>query len=176
MNNKEKLLWITRTAIFIAILLVLQAVSKPMGQYVTGSLVNLVLILSVLLGGLWCGVTVAILSPFFAFMVGIGPAFPPLLPFIMLGNLTLVLVWQLLAGKAKSKTLVAAVLAALAKFSVLYLCIVQLAIPHILRLQPPQSVALSASFSFPQLITALVGGLAAVAFLPTLRKALRVLF
>ena len=178
MSNREKILWITRKAVFIAVLVVLQAVTKPLGQYVTGSLVNLVLVLSVMLGGLWCGATVALLSPVFALLVGIGPAFPPLLPFIMLGNLTLVLVWHLLAGKAEAKTLVtrslvATAVAALAKFTVLYLGIVQLAIPYILQLEPQQVIVLSASFSFPQLITALFGGLVASAVLPTLRKALR---
>ena len=178
MSNKEKIVWITRTAVFIAVLVVLQAVTKPAGQYVTGSLVNMVLVLSVMLGGLWCGATVALLSPVFALLVGIGSAFPLLLPFMMLGNLTLVFVWHLLAGKAGAKTLVtrsfvATAVAALAKFAVLYLGIIQLAIPYLLQLQPQQIKVLSASFSFPQLITALIGGIAASAVLPTLRKALR---
>jgi hypothetical protein len=42
----KRILFITKTALFLAILLVVQFFSKPLGQYVTGSLVNLVLIIS----------------------------------------------------------------------------------------------------------------------------------
>ena len=68
---KKKTLWLTETAMLIALLIVLQAVTKSWGQIVTGSFVNTVLALSVLTVGLWSGVTVAALSPFFAFMLGI---------------------------------------------------------------------------------------------------------
>ena len=76
----KKILWITETAVMIAVLVALQWITKPMGQFVTGSCVNLVLGISTLVGGLWCGATVAVLSPFFAFVVGIGPAFLPIVP------------------------------------------------------------------------------------------------
>lgn len=74
----KKTLWITETAVMIALLVALQWATKPLGQFVTGSCVNLVLGVSVLVGGLWCGLTVALVSPFFAFLLGIGPAFLPL--------------------------------------------------------------------------------------------------
>ena len=70
----KKTLWITETAVMIALLVALQWATKPLGQFVTGSCVNLVLGVSVLVGGLWCGLTVALVSPFFAFLLGIGPA------------------------------------------------------------------------------------------------------
>lgn len=177
MQNKGKILWITQTAIFIALLVVLQAMTKPLGQYVTGSMVNLVLILSVMLAGASSGLTVAALSPVFAFVLGIGPAFPPLIPFIILGNVTLVLVWHFVAGRAKSDklvmlSLVALVCGAVAKFAVLYIGVVKIAIPLLLHLPEKQAAVLSASFSFPQLVTACIGGAIALLVLPVLRKAL----
>ncbi|MDL2323745.1 hypothetical protein LJC61_01160 [Ruminococcaceae bacterium OttesenSCG-928-A16] len=176
MNTKQRILWITRTAIFIALLVVAQGFSKPLGQYVTGSLVNLVLILSVLLGGLASGVTVAALSPVFAFFLGIGPALVPVIPFVMLGNIALVVVWHFIAGKATRvlpQYLVALVVAALAKFLVLYLGVVVLVVGVLLNLPQQQAAVLSATFSFPQLITAGIGGAVASLIVPIVKKALR---
>ena len=68
-----------------------------MGQYVTGSLVNLILIASGLMCGLWGGLAVAVLSPICAFFIGIGPAFPQVVPAVALGNAVLVLLWVLIA-------------------------------------------------------------------------------
>lgn len=177
MNTKQKVLWITRTAIFIALLVVAQAFSKPMGQMVTGSLVNLILILSVLLGGLACGIAAALLSPLFAFFLGIGPALVPVLPFVMLGNTVLVLLWHFVAGKANKfsiiRYLVALALGAVLKFAVLYLGIVVLLVGLLLPLPEAQATVLSAAFSYPQFITAAIGGAAALLLAPVLKKALR---
>ena len=82
----KKTLWITETAVMIALLVALQWATKPLGQFVTGSCVNLVLGVSALVGGLWCGLTVALVSPFFAFLLGIGPAFLPIVPMVAVGN------------------------------------------------------------------------------------------
>lgn len=175
MSTKQKILWITRTAIFIALLIVVQAFSKPLGQYVTGSLVNFILILSVLLGGLAGGVSVALISPVFAFLLGIGPALPPVIPFVMLGNLTLVLIWHFVAGKASHvlpRYPIALVAAAAAKFAVLYFGIVVVLVGMLLNLPEKQAAVLTASFSLPQLITASIGGVAAILVVPALKKAL----
>ena len=174
----KRVLWITRTAIFLALLVVLQAVTRPMGQYVTGSLVNMVLILAVMLGGLWSGVCVAALSPWAAFLVGVGPAVPQVLPVVMLGNVALVLCWYFIAGRSKAKNtlvprIIALVVGACAKFMLLYGGIVVVVIPIILKLPEPKASVLSAAFSFPQLITAGIGGAIAILLLPVLQKALK---
>ena len=84
-------LWITETAAMTALLIVLQIATKAAGQYVTGTCVNAVLAVSVLTVGLWSAVAVALLSPFFAFLLGIGPQLLPIVPSIALGNLVFVL-------------------------------------------------------------------------------------
>jgi len=53
--------WITLTASFTALLIGFQAFTAPLGQFVTGSLVNLVLVVSVMTCGLASGLTVALL-------------------------------------------------------------------------------------------------------------------
>ena len=57
---KNKTYWIAETAVMIALLVALQWATKPLGQFVTGSCVNLVLGVSTLVGGVWCGAVVAI--------------------------------------------------------------------------------------------------------------------
>ena len=48
----KKVRWITETAVMLALLVTLQALTKPLGQLVTGSCVNAVLAVSVLLAGI----------------------------------------------------------------------------------------------------------------------------
>ena len=84
---------ITETAVMTALLVALQAATASLGnQFVTGSCVNAVLALTILLVGLWSGAAAAALSPFFAFLLGIGPQLLPIVPAIAAGNL--VGAWQ----------------------------------------------------------------------------------
>ena len=57
----KKIRWITETAIMLALLVTLQALTKPAGQFVTGSCVNVVLAMAALVGGLWSGLTIALI-------------------------------------------------------------------------------------------------------------------
>ena len=175
MNNREKTLWITRTAVFLALLVVMQAVTAPLGNtIVTGTLVNALLAVSVMTCGVMSGATVAVVSPILAKLVGIGPLWA-LIPFIALGNIVFVLAWHFLGRRtgrnpyASGATAVAA--AAAAKFLVLYLGIVRVAVPVLLGLPEPQASVVSHMFSLPQLVTALLGGLVALPVVRVLRKA-----
>lgn len=158
-----------------ALLIVLQAATKPAGQYITGTCVNAVLAVSALAVGLWSGIAVALLSPVFAFLLGIGPQLPPVVPAIMAGNLVFVVLLGLLAGGRELPPLwrraAAWLLAAGAKFAVLYLLVVKL-LCTALPLKEPQIAAFTVMFSYPQLVTALAGGAAALALTPPLRRAL----
>lgn len=165
---------ITRTAAFIALLVVLQAATAPLGNTIlTGTLVNALLIVSVRLCGIWSGGFVAILSPVMAKMVGIGPLWS-LIPFIALGNMTFVLAWHFpwkgLPGPGYLKEILSLIAAASAKFAVLYLGIVRLAVPLVLKLPQPQAAVVSGMFSLPQLVTALLGGAVALPILGALKK------
>ena len=179
---KRKLRWITETAIMLALLVTLQALTKPMGQLVTGSFVNAVLAVSVLVGGLWCGVTVAVISPVLAYLLSIAPQILTV-PAIMVGNAVFVLLLHFLAdpsGKNLVKQGIAWVTAALAKFAALYAIVVWVICGVLAEsllasgaLKQPMLKALPATFSWPQLITALIGGAVALLIVPTLRKALK---
>lgn len=171
----RRVLYITETAVMTALLIVVQAVTKPAGQYVTGTCVNAVLGVSVLAVGLWSGVTVALLSPFFAFLLGIGPQLFPIAPSIAVGNLVFVLLLGLLAGGRELpvwRKAVAWVTAAAAKFAVLYVLVVKV-LCTVLTLPEPQVATFTVMFSYPQLVTALAGGGIALLLTPLLRRALK---
>ena len=177
----KKIRWITETAVMLALLVSLQALTKPMGQLVTGSCVNAVLAVSALVGGLSCGLTVALISPVLAFLLGIAPQILTV-PAIMVGYCVFVVLLHLLAdksGKNILKQVIAWAVAAGAKFAALYAIVVGL-ICGILSegllasgvMKAPMLTALPATFSWPQLFTALIGGAVALAITPVLRKAL----
>lgn len=172
----RRTLYITETAVMTALLIVLQAVTRPAGQYVTGTCVNAVLALSALAVGLWSGITVALLSPFFAFLLGIGPQLFPIVPSIAVGNLVFVLLLALLAGGREDVPLwrlgSAWLAAAFAKYIVLYLLVVKL-LCAVLPLREQQAAMFTVMFSYPQLVTALAGGGIAVLLTPLIRRALR---
>jgi hypothetical protein len=176
MDNKRNLLWITRTAVFIAMLIVLQITTAPLGNmFVTGSIVNLLLIVSVMACGLASGLAVAAISPVMAKFFGIGPLWS-LIPFIAVGNIVLVLLWHFIGhqsvGRKYAAYIMALLCAAVSKFLVLYIGIVQIAVPVFLDLPEQQAAVISKMFSIPQLVTALVGGTFAIILFPRLKKAI----
>ena len=177
----KKLRWITETAIMLALLVSLQALTKGFGQLVTGSCVNAILAISVLVGGLSSGITVALVSPVLAFLLGIAPQILTV-PAIMAGNTVYVVLLYVIAGNSKNivRKVVAWVVAAAAKFAALYAIVVGL-ICGVLSsnllaagvMKEPMLKALPATFSWPQLFTALIGGAVALLIVPVLRKALK---
>ena len=150
----KRVLWLTETAALTALLIILQTVTKPAGQYVTGSCVNAVLAVSALAVGVGSGLTVALLSPFFAVFVA--------LLGLLAGGRDLPL-WRS-AG--------AVLAAAVCKFGALYLLVVKL-LCTVLPLKEPQIAAFTVMFSYPQLVTALAGGAVGLLLAPVLRRALK---
>lgn len=174
-TTRQRTLWITQTAMLIALLVALQFATSSLGQYVTGSCVNVVLAISALAAGLWSAVVVALLSPFFAYLLNIGPQLLPVVPAIAVGNLVFVLILYLSAGKNKYSALQGVttwLAAASAKSVVLYLLVVQL-LCNVLTLKDAQIATFTTMFSINQQITALIGGGVALLITPVLRKALR---
>jgi len=146
-NNKIK--FITRTGILLAVALVVQMGGFP--QPITGPLINTVLYLAALLVGSWGGIIIGVCTPVIAFMRGILPApLGPMIPFIALGNGVLVIVFSLLKGKNK---IFGIIIASLAKYLILFT-----AVSYIVDV--PDKIA--QIMSLPQLFTALSGGVIAM--------------
>ena len=178
----KKIRWITETAVMLALLISLQAITKPMGQLVTGSCVNAILAVATLVAGLSSGLTIALISPVLAFLLGIAPQILTV-PAIMIGNSIYVVLLSALAdksGKNLIKQVIAWLVAAAAKFAALYAVVVWLICGVLSEnllasgmLKAPRLKALPATFSWPQLFTALIGGAVALLIVPVLRKALK---
>ena len=189
---KNKIRWITETAVMLALLICLQWVGsfvpdQMTKQLITGSLVNCVLAVTVLVAGMGSGITVALISPICAFLFGIAPNFVTVAP-IMVGNVCYVVLLRLIIGKSLKplwKQPVALVSAAVVKFGVLYLLVVRLIcgiasnallgkkIGEVVVLAPPMLKMLPTMFAWPQLATALIGGTLAMLVVPVIRKALK---
>lgn len=189
---KNKIRWITETAVMLALLICLQWVGsfvpdQMTKQLITGSLVNCVLAVTVLVAGMGSGITVALISPICAFLFGIAPNFVTVAP-IMVGNVCYVVLLRLIIGKSLKplwKQPVALVSAAVVKFGVLYLLVVRLIcgiasnallgkkIGEVVVLAPPMLKMLPTMFAWPQLATALIGGTLALLVVPVIRKALK---
>ena len=149
-----------------------------MGQIVTGSCVNAVLAVTALLVGLGGGLTVALVSPVCAYLLGIAPNLVAV-PAIMVGNAVFVVALKLLCGKALWRQITAWLVAAAAKFGTLYILVVVLICGPLSGslleagvMKKPMIAVMTASFSWPQPITALIGGALALALVPVLKKAL----
>ncbi|MFW6308716.1 MAG: ECF transporter S component [bacterium] len=148
--NKEKsrTQWLTRTAIMLAIALVFQL--GGFHQFITGPVVNMVLYFSALVLGAGSGVVIGLLTPLIAFLVGILKA--PLvliIPFIMAGNALLVIIFYLLKEKS---IFLGVIVASLAKF---------LLLGGAVRLIVDVPEKVGQAFFYPQLVTALAGGVLA---------------
>lgn len=187
----KKVRWITETAVMLALLISLQWVGsfvpdQMTKQLITGTMVNCVLAVTALVAGLSSGITVALISPVCAFLFGIAPNFITVLP-IMIGNCCYVALLSLIIGKARKfgwQQPVALASAAVVKFGVLYLLVVKVIcgvasgsllgkkIGETVLLAPPMLKMLPTMFAWPQLVTALTGGIIALAIVPVLRKAL----
>ena len=175
MNSKLDVRGLACAAVFTALLIASQAATAPLGNtIITGSLVNAILAITAVVCAARYSIAVAVVSPFLAMLFGIGPARWELIPFIALGNAVLVLAWYFVT-RHKSYNLVrfmiAAAIAAVLKFVVLYVGVTKIAVPFILALPAPAAATISAMFSVPQLITASIGGAIAVVASPLILRA-----
>lgn len=168
---------ITRTAILLALTVLFQSLRVLMpfmpaniSQYVIGSLVNLCLIVAAVVVGIRGGCVIAVVAPLIAFFQGFTPS-PILVAPIALGNLVLVVVVALLYDKNQLTALAAG---AVLKFVTLYLGVVRIVVPLLLPdVNEKIKAVLSVQFSWPQLITASIGGILAVIILPVLKKTIK---
>ena len=178
MNNKVR--WLVFTAMMVALCVAFQfirvlfpvlsalPISGPFtaAQLVVGALVNLVLIIATWHVGFWSGASVSVLSTLIAFMQGQLP-FPQMIIAVALGNMTLCLIVWLL--RRPGQRLPGVVAGAALKTGVLWLLVTQVMVAF----APNEKIAgvISVMFSWPQFITALVGGALALLIYPRVARA-----
>ena len=166
---------IAKTGVLLALLIVIQVALKPAGQLFVGSGVNLVLIASVYLVNTSSAVLLAILSPITATILGQN-AFPAFIPFIIVGNLILVLIWHFLVkqfGNTAEKIgqkVIALILGAGVKAVFMYLAIAVLMAKVILKAPAPKQQLIGTMMGTMQFIAAIIGGILAILIIPALLK------
>lgn len=170
MNNfyfgkaKNKVHFICISAILLGLTIALQFISSLLGQQViTGSIVNMMLLLSSLFVGLIGSSLIGLLTPLIGFILGF-QANIVMVPFISIANLIYILIFstvvRLLSNKnsisSALKDIIAIVLCSVFKFCFMYFIELKLIIPLLFSNIPE---ALKISFGILQLITASIGGL-----------------
>ena len=153
---------LTKTGVLLALTLAFQIFLQTYAQPVVGPLVNMMLILTVLLVGTIPAIVIGCLTPLVAFLVGIMPLMP-VVPFIMVGNALMVLLFSFTRNKLTDYGALA--LGAFGKFAFLAFSVRYLLILFLPQV-PPRLVA---ALSLPQLYTALIGGLIAIILAKRLR-------
>ncbi len=130
----------------------------PQNQWITGTIVNALLFLAVWRVGMLNAVLVAALPSSIALGRGLLPApMAVLIPYIIFSNVILIVAFFAL----KKHPLVGVVAASVAKFSFLFAIT-----SHLVKIASP----LLAMMQWPQLFTALAGGLIAVGLVSAVRK------
>lgn len=134
-------------------------------QFVTGTIVNASLLASVVLFGLPGALLLCFIPSVVSLFAGLLPwVMAPMIPFIIMGNILLIWVFDLLR---KKNFFLGVVPGALLKFSFLFLTS-----NYLIHFFVKSAVAskIAAMMSWPQLVTALLGGVVAYLIINKIKK------
>ncbi|MBU1033614.1 hypothetical protein KKI22_01535 [Patescibacteria group bacterium] len=137
-------------------------------QFLTGPIINALLILSFIYLGKSKALFLALIPSTVALSRGLLPlALAPMVPFIMISNCLYIIIFAKLQAKSQTKNFLAILLAALAKTTFLFV-ISKLLMEKILVAALASKIAMM--MSWPQLWTAVVGGIMALLISQALQK------
>lgn len=168
--SQIKILTLDRKQFFVLtqfIILVGMATIAPLfsQQMVAGPIINATLFISVMLLGIEKTILVGLIPSLIALSVGLlPPMLAPMIPFIMAGNTLLIMVF----GYLKEKNYWLGIISASILKFIFLASTSEIVINLLLKKEIASKVALM--MSWPQLLTALIGGLLAYLFLKTIKK------
>ncbi|MCX6063792.1 MAG: hypothetical protein NTV26_06400 [Caldiserica bacterium] len=161
--------YITRAAIVLALTIAFQFAIRELipsappfnfvNLFLVGSVVNLGLLLATETTGLWAGIVIALAAPVTAWIQQHLPS-PTMIPAVMAGNLILVIVYWLATWKGSRrswKRWLGLLVGAAAKMAFLYYAI-GVIVGTLSALPPVMATFVRFSFSWPQFVTAVIGG------------------
>jgi len=163
------------TALMLALCIVSQFF-KNLSVYITGPIINLILLITLLYAGRGCAFVLSVITPITAFMITGSPimaAMPVVMVGVMAGNAIYVWVFDI-AQQLWKKMYVSAVVASVAKGALMGVSISLLILPLLGPSSGLPEKALSVArttFSVTQLVTALIGGVVACIIWPMIKKA-----
>ncbi len=165
----RKSLVIARIGIMLALTLALQYISGLAGiQLLTGSVVNMMLIIAVMMTGLIGGVLIGLITPYIGFLLGLSGNVL-LTPFIGIANALYIslfaIVLKLFKGEyGDSKSIVGQgvgiIFGAFVKFAFLLYIVFPILLPLVMAKVPP---ALETMLGITQFFTAMLGGIFGIA-------------
>jgi hypothetical protein len=153
--NRESLLKISQFSIFLTVMIIAPMIGN---QFITGSIVNSLLLISTMSLGLSSAILLSFLPSAISLSLGFLPwVMAPMVPFIVLGNILFVYAFNYLR---KHNYWLGAISGSFLKFALLFF-----ASNVVISLFIKQAVAskIAVMMSWPQLITALLGSM--IAFL-----------
>ena len=168
---------LTLTALLLALCIASQFL-KNTSVYLTGPVINCILILSAVFCGLWSAAALSFITPLTSWLITGSPlmsAIPLIVPCVMAGNIILtVTVWLSVRKSRRTRALLlGTLLGAAAKAAFMGGTISLLLLPLLggaSGLPAPALASARVTFSLTQLITALLGGVPAVLIAPTLAR------
>jgi hypothetical protein len=167
MENRSRVLPVRKEAILALIILIGVAMLAPIlfkQQLITGTIVNATLIIGVCWLGVRESLIIGLVPSSVALAIGLlSPALAPMVPFIIIGNALLVLSFALLR---KYSFWVGILAGSVLKFVFLY---GTSAVIAGLWLNKTVAPAVAQMMSWPQLVTALAGGVVAFGFIRMLK-------
>jgi len=156
-TNKKIALYAVQFVLFVAIVTIAPLIKQ---QFIVGPIVNAVLFISTATLGTAAAIMVGLVPSVIALSVGLLPAIlAPVIPFIMISNALLVTVFAILRKRNFALGVIAA---SVVKYLFLY-STSSVVISLLLKKEVASSVA--QMMSWPQLVTALLGGVLAWGFL-----------
>ena len=156
---------ITATAILIAICIVSQYL-KNLSMFITGPIINAIIIIAVAYIGLVPGIIISIITPITSFFITGSPivaAIPYIMPCIMIGNIILAVFVGVFSKRDGeyiiSKTMITPMILGVAVKSIFMgLSISLFLIPHFIpEKMAPKMAVFQTTFSFNQFYTGLIG-------------------
>lgn len=176
MNDKAGTRFITGTAIMLALTLVFQYVGRfiplgPNSNFVVGPLVNACLLVAAHFVGIGAGAIISVATPLFAALTNTTATAPFVLlfsPFIAAGNFIYVLFYWLLAKKGKTFAAIGIAIGAMLKFMLLSEGVKLML--GVKTMPAPAQKALTFMFGWPQLVTAAIGGILAMAIIAAIQR------
>ena len=153
--------FITITALMLALTIVFQMLRVILGlpntifsQLLVGTLVNLCLLVATAGAGILSGIIISLAAPVVAFLQNSVPAFW-VVPFIAIGNMAIVIIYGMFYEKSK---ILGFTLGAVLKTAILWVGISIVGI-SVFGLPAAAVPVVQLNFTWPQLITAIAGGI-----------------
>jgi hypothetical protein len=171
---KDRTRFLTRTAMLLAVAIAFQIFGKflPYNNYIVGPVVNAVLLVATASAGVWSGISISVITPLVSAFTNKAPIAPLVIgfsPFIIIGNIIIVLAFHFLR---KKNAVLGVAAGSVLKFGFLYAAIS--VFTSLVEMKPPVAATLTNLFSWPQLITALTGGAIALIVLRLAGKSLEI--